>query len=176
MGSVMGLGLGLAAVLAASVVAAAAPSSPARAATVTENMAPLPDEIPTALQGFTKCMVETAKAAPNVMSATRGVMTRNDKTFVFVRVEYRIRNGYEFVATYSRERDRPLDKGFMFSAFVSGLSPACDEGPDGERDCDNVRRWDAARHALGPVEGFAPPEVTAAWRNACGVNVLGMMG
>jgi len=164
----MAILLGIAAILVASMPVGA-----------TEDRLSLPENIPAALQIPTECMVEAAKAARGVKSATRGVMTRGDTAFVFVRFEYwtkdRDGNRYEAIATYSHERDAPLKGKFPdFGTWLSGLSPECDVGDDGKRDCSNVRSWWAAKRASGPVPGWGTDEVLAAWRNTCGVTAAAL--
>ncbi len=165
----MVLGLSLLPVLAASIVIAAASAG--------EGQPPSsPNDIPASLRGFTDCMVKTAKTAPGVRSAVQGVITQDGKALVFVRLDYRSRDRfgeYEAVADFSRLTDTPLEKLPTFMNSVPGLYPACNRARDGKRNCDNVRSWEAARRARGPIPGWGTPEVTRAWENTCHVHVLG---
>jgi hypothetical protein len=119
---------------------------------------PSSSDIPSSLRGFMDCMVKTAKSAP---------------------FEYRGSDSYgeyEAVADYYDQwTDAPLvEKMPTFTSTVSGLRPACDKGLDGKPNCGNVRSWEAARRAHGPIPGWGTPEVTRAWENTCGVRVFSL--
>ena len=169
----MRFGTGFAAILAASTAVAAASAGPADETTADQQT--LSDDIPVSLQKFTECMVRTASTAPSVALATRGVLTQEGKAFVVVRVTYLGADGYSYLATFGRGRDEPPSKQFMFTNWISGLSPACNVGPDGKPDCTSPHKWEAERHARGPVDAFAPRAVVVAWQSICGVSVLELM-
>ena len=164
----MVLGLSLSPVLAASIIIAAAGAGDSQPVSS-------PTDIPASLRGFTDCMVKTAKSAPGVRSVVQGVIPQESREFVFVRLDYRGRDHdgkYEAVATFSRSTDTPIEKIPMFMNTMPGLLPACNRSRDGKRNCDNVRLWEAARRARGPIPGWGTPEVTRAWENTCHVRVL----
>jgi hypothetical protein len=121
------------------------------------DLPPLVPKVPDALEKITACMVETARAMPNVIVATRGVKTERtagglDK-IVFVRLETRTGNGVKASAEYGRSLNDPLEQDPEFHFMESYKEK-------------NARftTWEAERKADAPISAVA-----AAWRAACGV-------
>ena len=164
----------LAAALTISLLAAQA-SAPGSVIGTASQLSSSPEDIPGALQKPTDCMVEAAKRVASVKSATRGITHQGGKAFVFVRVDYTASGGYDAFAEYSRSVDSPIEARPMFGSLLPGIYPQCDETPTGQRDCSNVRAWEAARHAAGPTPGAGPPRLLEIWNSACGVDAIAMI-
>src|ERR1022692_3779369 len=78
---------------------ATAPSSQPAAAAWGSNV------IPAALQEITRCMLDTARSAPGVISAERAVSFQNGEAEIHVRYEYRVDQGRMGRADYSAQLD-----------------------------------------------------------------------
>jgi hypothetical protein len=124
-------------------------------------------------------MVDTARAAPRVLSAERGVSFEEGKALVDVRYEYRMDDGRVGVALYSRGRDDPLESGIrtrdgkslvVFGTLLPGVAPACDVDRQGRKNCSNVREWD--RNLPQPIPGEGTDAVKSVWQQTCGVLTL----
>src|SRR5476651_1459896 len=64
-----------------------------------------PVVIPAALQNITRCMVNTARAAPDVISAEWAVFSQNGEADIHVRYQYRIGDGGTGASDYSAQLD-----------------------------------------------------------------------
>jgi hypothetical protein len=126
-------------------------------------------------------MVHAAKAIPDVLSAERGVMSQDNKAYVYVRYRYRMKDGRVGLADYNRLRDAPLqglrdtpDKTsyVLFSTVLSGNFPMCDRDGHGRPNCDNVRSW--ARDLPQPIPGWGTEAVRSAWQTTCGVTTVSL--
>ena len=128
-----------------------------------------PVVIPAALQNITRCMVNTARAAPDVISAEWAVFSQNGEADIHVRYQYRIGDGGTGASDYSAQLDtiretlnapnttRPIVRFWLIEPGVP-------------RACDPLARSGTYHCPHNPGPGLYD-EITTAWRKTCGVEV-----